>query len=279
MMHTGPLSQAELCLEAAFPAKCRGYRNLYRLTETRSGFLNHCHIFEKISDGKRWVVRGPKSEEDRAEARKLIEGDFKNSGAFAAGLTFHLRTVSEQASFIEECRAKGLSVVPNFSRDERYLVLPYVHGRSLNGFVATSLLPGHLAAIRGVFQHLHRAHEAGTIFGDRWGPNTFIDRRGRPLEIDFDIEIKGPKEIAAAFEMAQAQYHLIHFAGANRSSLVRYMASEINRELVRDKQQEVFVKGFILGFTNFYRALFETSGTLLEGIEPPSTHELKALLP
>ncbi len=89
----------------------------------------------------------------------------------------------------------------------------------------------------------------------------------------------GPHDVAQAFEVAQAQYHLVHFAQANRVGLRDYMVTKVNRELVQDKKQRQLVREFTLGFASFYRAMFETNGALLEGIEPPSTDELTGLLP
>lgn len=279
MRHYDGASRAEISLNATFPRQCGEYRSSFRLTEVRGGFLNQCHIFEHVPSHKVWVVRSPKPERERSEARTLIQNDFERSGALAAGLSFHLRSVPEQAAFINRCVERGLSVVPNFSQDERYLVLPYVQGTPLTTFVAEPDLRSRLESVYAVFQHLRLAHERGIVFGDRWGPNTFIGGCGRPREFDFDVEIVGPHDVAQAFEVAQAQYHLVHFAQSNRVCLRDYMATKINPDLVKDKKQTQLVREFTLGFTSLYREMFEANGALLEGIEPPSTDELRGLLP
>jgi hypothetical protein len=213
-------------------------------------------------------LRSPKEANSRAIAYDLITNDFTNSGAIDSGLVFRIRTVHEQAIFQNRLVEEG--IIPEEYRyivySDHSMVLPFIEGELLNEYLLRTQNEQDLQlVINNTFRGLKEAHSKQIVLGDRLVPNTIVLPDLRVVEFDFDVEIIGDVKIAAAFEIAQAVYHIIHFSSLyNR----RIVSDAIVTQLENcENKSEIFK--FIGNFVSFYRAPFESNGVLLENIEPP----------
>ena len=101
---------------------------------------------------------------------------------------------------------------------------------------------------------------------------------GRALEFDFDIAVHGDLPTASAFEIGQAIYHISHFARENRPKILPVLADILEEDLFYRDADAVKPSIFIENFAKYYIGLFNTDGTLLEGLPPPNLDELSSLL-
>lgn len=143
--------------------------------------------------------------------------EYQAIGFFDKGGSYRIRSMLEQFEFIKQCQECELQVVVPVSCDETRMYLPFVVGEPYQAFISTK--PESTAKIiRYYLESISQANSTGLVYGDRWGPNTIVDREEQLWHIDFDIQLAGSP--AREFEIAQAIYYSLYFAKDKESALL-----------------------------------------------------------
>lgn len=204
------------------------YQELHRTSKVFVGALSDNWVYTPSTQSPEcYVLRVPKSPIDREWVVQSIQSEYNGIGATDLGISFRLRTIAEQVALIDALALHGLQTINYLEVSEDTILFPFVRGVGLNAFVAQVDTEGKFSVIKNILYHLATAHKNGIIFGDRWCKNTLVLDNGDFAEIDFDIELLGPQDARAAFEMSQTLYHLVHFSQKNRllvtSQLARFV--------------------------------------------------------
>lgn len=181
------------------------------------GATNHT-ILVSDNDGNLCVRRAVK--DNITPLLESINREYQATGFFDWGGFYKIRSITKQVEFIEKCRERNLQVVAPIYFDKMTMYLPFIHGEPYQTFISTKP-ESEAEVIKAYLKSITDAHNQGIIYGDRWGPNTIVDRGGKLWHIDFDIHLYSP--LAREFEIAQAVYYSVYHA-ANKEAALRECA-------------------------------------------------------
>jgi len=242
----------------------------FQPVQVLEGGLNRNTVFQLGENGEYLVLRVPKSHEEQATTIEAIAKEYDAIGATEHGISFVLRNSEEQMNFLSQTLAADLHTPVVFDNTESGIVMEYVDGIPLHLYIQNDSQEIDFSIVTDVLAHLHKAHEKGIIFGDRWVKNTMVRPSGDFTELDFDIKLQGDHTTLATFELAQTLFHLIHFAKQNRGEMIDTLTTfyKENSDLLAGhdiKKLDIFLQKQMEYFYNNYLHSLE----LYEGLIPP----------
>jgi hypothetical protein len=211
------------------------------------------------------VLRVPRSVEDRERTVHSIQQEYAGIGATQQGIGFRLRTIEEQAKFIDTLSDQSLKTVVHLDVNKDTMLLPFLSGVPLHIFAESTDTEDKFTVIGNILHHLSRIHQKGITYGDRWCTNTLVLTNGDFVELDYDIELIGDLRTIQSFEMAQTIYHLIHFSGRNRVFMTNRLQRffQENADMLGQYDVEKLTV-FLLGHAEYFH-----KDELYERITPP----------
>lgn len=248
------------------------FPELKEVIGTFQGGLNESLIFslDTESGEKSVVLRFPKSEEERTTTQTAIRQEYNAIGATKNGIDFRLRTITEQADFIQKANKAGLKILDYIDVSDNAMLMQYVQGTPLHRYVQQESTHINPQVIEDVLTSLSYAHRNGIVFGDRWTTNTIITSDEDFVELDFDIELIGDKETITSFELSQTIYHLMHFSGNNRDFMSEMIVDTClkNQKLLNMYDTDK-IYTFISGQTDYFYDMYQKTGFIYEEVVPP----------
>ncbi|MEU4559572.1 radical SAM protein [Actinoplanes sp. NPDC023936] len=167
----------------------------YAVHELSGGMLNTVVLLEGTKAA--YVVRVRK-EQDRDATTEYLRLLYERAHMSELGGRFRLRTLDDEARFVERLRQAGVRTPAIAARGADWLALEYVPGRPLAEELRDG---GNPATVLRMLHQLKSAHRAGIVLGDRWGYNEIVDPAGHLHFIDFDVEWIADEDPAPLYAM------------------------------------------------------------------------------
>ncbi|RJQ38053.1 hypothetical protein C4559_02410 [Candidatus Microgenomates bacterium] len=252
-----------------YPSGKLGVLNLRRTPETFRGGLNENHVYSS-EGGNKFVLRVPRGNEERQATVLAINEEYKGVGAENQGIEFRLRTLPEQAAFIDKLNGLNIPTIDYLHSSSDSLLMPFINGVPLNKFISKANVFDLGIVVDKTLDNILLAHKEGVVFGDRWVANTMVLPSLETLEMDFDIELIADFKTSATFELSQMLYHLVHFANGNRINMIEHISKFLNRRpTALENYDTSMLIGLLEGYMFFFGQRWEMEDKFYEGIIPP----------
>lgn len=243
---------------------------LRRTAELFSGGLNRSYVYGS-DDGEILVLRVPREGQERQRTLAVLAEEYREIGALGRGIGVHVRTLPEQAAFIDRLGQLGIPTIGYLHVTSDSLLLYFIEGVPLHKKLKGANGDEELDLVDKTLENLLLAHKKGVVFGDRWVTNTMVLPNREVMEWDYDIELIADPKTSTTFELSQMLYHLVHFAKGNRVGVVERISQFFNaRPVVLEHYDFSMLIDFLIAQKGYFRQKWEMQGKYYEDLEPPS---------
>lgn len=195
---------------------------------------------------------------DNLRHKESIEEEYKGIRYSVNGNEYNYRNIDEQIIFSSECLEKNIPVAKVIHHNDNYMITEFIEGREIPDILKSEQNISEV--INKYSSSLVSAHNKGIVFGDRWGFNTIIDKKGDIVHFDFDIKLNA--EDAKEFEISQAVYYSLLFS-RDKDSAVECLKDFLKRNEIKS----IYDRNRVIDFLNGHSKYFMEHNTDYGGIE------------
>jgi tRNA A-37 threonylcarbamoyl transferase component Bud32 len=184
------------------------------------GGLNKISVYD--SESGKVIVKTPLQKYEQDQTLEQISQEYGALGVDDE--SWRLRSYPEQKEAIKKWSNLGIPIPSHYFISETYILMDYIPLQTYKNLLRNNNVISTNNAIKSFLHTIIYAHSNGVVFGDRWGPNEFVDK-DEVLLFDFDIELDFPA--AKEFELSQVIYYSLLNSRGNKTDVSDLLVREI----------------------------------------------------